>query len=30
MARKPYVVAVAGGTCSGKSTLSARLGELLG
>lgn len=30
MARKPYVVAVAGGTCSGKSTLSDRLGELLG
>ena len=30
MARKPYVVAVARGTCSGKSTLSDRLGELLG
>lgn len=28
MERKPYVVAVAGGTCSGKSTLADRLGDL--
>lgn len=26
--KRPYVVAVAGGTCSGKSTLADRLGEL--
>ena len=28
MAARPYVVAVAGGTCSGKSTLADRLGDL--
>lgn len=28
MERKPYVVAIAGGTCSGKSTLADRLGDL--
>lgn len=28
MSGKPYVVAVAGGTCSGKSTLADRLGDL--
>ena len=27
MSRKPYVVAVSGGTCGGKSTLTERLGE---
>lgn len=30
MERKPYVVAIAGGTCSGKSTLADRLGDLFG
>ncbi len=30
MSKKPYVVGIAGGTCSGKSTITTRLEELLG
>ncbi len=29
MNKKPYVVGIAGGTCSGKSTITARLGDAL-
>ena len=29
MSKKPYVVGIAGGTCSGKSTITARLAAAL-